>query len=264
MMKQQLRLKEMLEKGECIIGTHTFTGLPMLTEAMALCGYDAVWIDMEHTVIDKSMVINNLIACNEAGAAAFVRIPWNDPVLAKPILDMGADAVIFPYIRSAEDARLSCAACSYPPEGIRGFGPQRAASYGLQDSLTYVLRDYRAAMRFIQLEHIDALNCLDDILMVQGIDGFIFGPNDLAGSLGLIGQPRHPTALEAAAKAARKLRESGRPFGVSLGFDPEALGWWRELGATLFFSGYDTGYVMEGARKTLNGLRRIAQGRSNQ
>ena len=262
MLEQQRKLKDKLERGECVIGTHTFTGVPMLTEAMALCGFDAVWIDMEHTVIDKAAVINNLIACNEAGAAAVVRIAWNDPVLAKPILDMGADAIIFPYIRTADDARLAAAACTYPPQGVRGYGPQRANLYGLGDQLEYVRRDYRAALRFIQLEHIDALECLDEILDVEGIDGFIFGPNDLAGSMGLIGQPRHERALEATRRAAEKLRKAGRPFGASVGYDEETLAWWRAEGATLLFAGYDTGYVMEGARNTLAGMRRIAEGES--
>ncbi len=262
MLEQQRKLKDKLERGECVIGTHTFTGVPMLTEAMALCGFDAVWIDMEHTVIDKAAVINNLIACNEAGAAAVVRIAWNDPVLAKPILDMGADAIIFPYIRTADDARLAAAACTYPPQGVRGYGPQRANLYGLGDQLEYVRRDYRAALRFIQLEHIDALECLDEILDVEGIDGFIFGPNDLAGSMGLIGQPRHERALEATRRATEKLRKAGRPFGASVGYDEETLTWWRAEGATLLFAGYDTGYVMEGARNTLAGMRRIAEGES--
>lgn len=262
MLKQQKRLKEKLDRGECVIGTHSFSGVPMLTEAMALCGFDAVWIDMEHTVIDKAAVINNLIACNEAGAAAVVRIPWNDPVMAKPILDMGADAIIFPYIRTVEDAKLAAAACTYPPEGIRGYGPQRANCYGLMDQLEYVHRDYRAALRFIQLEHIDALKCLEGILQVEGIDGFIFGPNDLAGSIGLIGQPRHEKALEITKRATEVLRKAGKPFGTSVGYDEETLAWWRNEGATLLFAGYDTGYVMEGAQKTFAGMRMIAKGES--
>ena len=261
MLEQQIELKRKLDQGEYIFGTHNFTGLPMLTEAMALCGFDAVWIDMEHTTVDKREVLNNLIACNEARAAAFVRIPWNDPVLAKPILDMGADALIFPYIRTKEDAMLVAAACDYPPAGIRGYGPQRAASYGLQNALDYVRRDYRSTLRFIQLEHIDAVENLDQILEVSGIDGYIFGPNDLAGSLGLIGQPRHERALEVTLRATDKLRKAGKPFGVSVGYNEQVITWWKEQGATLLFTGYDIGYVTEGARRTNENLKRIFGGK---
>lgn len=110
----------------------------MLTEALAMSGFDAVWIDMEHTAIGKEALLNNLIAIRAGGAASFVRVPWNDPVQTKPLIDMGIDGIIFPYIRTVEDAKLAVASCAYPPEGIRGYGPLRSLEYGKISKQEYV------------------------------------------------------------------------------------------------------------------------------
>ena len=94
-------IREKIAAGGFLTGTHVFCGAPMLTEEISMSGFDAVWIDMEHTAIGKAEVLQNLIAVRAGGAYSFVRIPWNDAVQAKPIIDMGTDAIIFPYVRSA-------------------------------------------------------------------------------------------------------------------------------------------------------------------
>ena len=251
-------IKEMLEKSELIYGTHIFAGMPMLTEAIAQCGFDILWIDMEHTAIRGEQLVNNLIAAKAGGTVAWVRIPWNDPVLAKPVLDMGVEGIIFPYVRCAEEARLAVASCSYPPEGIRGYGPQRALKYGEITQMEYVKKTYRECLRIIQIEHIDAVKNLREIASVEGIDAFVVGPNDLSGSVGLIGEVKHPRLYELYEEIGRVMLECGKPFGVATGCDREFLEYWRSIGATIFFAGGDIGYIHEGAVKTcdlLNGIK---------
>lgn len=240
-------LRRKLDAHEVILGSHVFCGTGMLTEAIAMCGFDVIWIDMEHTAIDNQKVLENLIACRAGGAAGFVRIRWNDPVLAKPIIDMGADGVIFPYIRTAEEAKLAVASCEYPPKGIRGFGPLRALDYGQIPVETFVDDEYRNMLRILQIEHIDAVENLEAIADVEGIDAFIVGPNDLAGSVGHIGRPNHPDMLPIHKRLAEILVRAGIPFGVSVGYDPETLRRWMDLGARIFFCGHDSGYVQQGA-----------------
>ena len=255
--KDALWVRDKLNKGEIIRGSHVFCGAPMLTEAIGLAGFDIVWIDMEHTGITKETVLNNLIAVSASGAASLVRIPWNDPVLAKPILDMGPDALLFPYIRTAEDARLAASACNYPPEGIRGYGPLRALEYGRITQTDYVDHVYKNMLRILQIEHIDAVNNLDEILDVEGIDAFIIGPNDLSASMGHIGRPNCPEMEPVYDIIGEKMAKAGRPFGVSMGFIPEVMQRWINRGAQILFAGYDSGYVFDGAQKVFDGMNKL-------
>lgn len=259
--KDALWLREALSLGKIILGSHVFCGAPMLTEAVALAGFDVVWIDMEHTSIDKEAVLNNLIAVRAGEAASLVRIPWNDPVLAKPILDMGPDALLFPYIRTVEDARLAVASCRYPPEGIRGYGPLRALEYGRRTQIDYVDKFSGHMLRMLQIEHIEAVNNLDAILDVEGIDAFIIGPNDLSGSMNQMGRPNAPEMQPVYDEIGRRLTKAGRPFGVSMGYNPELLQRWIDRGAQMLFSGYDTGYVFSGAQSVFNGMLNLTGGK---
>ena len=111
-------LKKLLSENEYVIGTGYYTREPALCEMLAGI-YDFIWIDWEHTWLDRGDIANALIACKAGGAPAIVRVPWNDPVLVKPILEMGPDGVIFPQIHNVEEAKLAIASCTYPPEGLR-------------------------------------------------------------------------------------------------------------------------------------------------
>lgn len=260
------KMKRIAETKSIAFGTHVFCGTPMLTEAIASCGFDAVWIDMEHTAIDKAAVLDNLIAIkagSKGETAAFVRIPWNDMVLAKPIIDMGPDAIIFPYVRNAEEAKNAVASCEYPPAGIRGYGPLRALGYGSDTPLNYVKNTCREMLRIIQVEHIDCVNCLEEILKIDGIDGFIVGPNDLSGSLGHIGEYRHPDMDPVYDHIGDILRGTGKLFGVSLGFEPEFICQWIDRGVNIVFTGHDVGYVYEGAIRIKKGLNEITKSHIN-
>lgn len=256
-MNDSLALK--LHRGKMILGSHVFGGMPMLTEAMAQCGFDVLWIDMEHTSIDHENLVNNLIAAKAGGTPAWVRIPWNDPVRAKPVLDMGADGIIFPYVRTEAEAKLAAASCSYPPDGIRGYGPLRALNYGGITQMEYVTETYRQCLRIVQIEHVDAVRNLSKIAAVDGIDAFIVGPNDLSASVGLIGQVCHPKLIELYEEIADVLKQHGKPFGVSTGFNEDFLRYWKKLGATILFAGNDVGYVYEGAVSVQRGLTEISE-----
>ena len=248
------RLLQKLENKETILGSHIFIGHPALTEAIAQTGYDVLWIDMEHTAIGHEALLNNLIAAKAGGTPSWVRIPWNDPVRAKPVLDMGVDGIMFPYVCTAEEAKLAADACSYPPEGIRGYGPLRALRYGAIKPIEYVKETYRKCRRIIQIEHIEAVKNLREIVAVEGIDVFIVGPNDLAASVGHIGDVQHPDMFPIYEELCRIMRESGKPFGLSTGYDPAFFNWWKERGATIFFCGFDSGFVQSGAASMLTAL----------
>lgn len=255
MTTEELNLK--IEKRQFLFGTLACIGDPAVTEALALSGADLLWIDMEHTPITGSAVQNSLIAARSGGVPAWVRIPWNDPVLAKPVLDMGADGIIFPYVRTAEEARRAVAACSYPPEGVRGYGPMRALDYGGIGQMDFVTKEYRKCRRVIQIEHVDAVKNLREIVAVEGIDAFIIGPNDLSGSAGMIGRVRAPEMIELYKKAAEILRGAGKPFGVATFYDEDWLRMWIDLGATIIFCGCDYGFIRDGAAAAAGGCKKL-------
>ena len=250
-------LLKKIRDGETILGTHVFAGSPMLTECIAQAGYDVVWIDCEHTHISTDVLLHNLIACKAGGTPAIVRIPWNDPVLAKPVLDMGVDGIVFPYIRTAEEARLAVSACEYPPKGIRGFGPFRALDYGRGDAWDYIYNASRNTARIIQIEHIDAVENLREIASVDGIDAFIVGMNDLSGSMGYLGDTQNPAMLPVYDKIADILLEMHKSFGISSASDENILSSWKKRGATLFFAGHDIEYVTIGAAKLLETMKSL-------
>ena len=243
------------ENGEIILGSHVFCGAPSLTECMAETGFDVLWIDMEHTAIGIESLQNNLIAARAGGTPAFVRIPWNDMVLAKPVIDMGPEGIIFPYIRSADDARRAVESCEYPPRGVRGYGPLRALDYGTIPQVEFVDHTYRKMWRILQIEHIDAVEHLEEIVQVEGIDAYIVGPNDLSGSVGHIGRVTHPDMMPIYDRIGEVMKMYNKLFGVSMGFVPEVIDQWLSRGARLIFAGNDVGYVHDGAADVLNGLR---------
>ncbi len=246
-----------IKNREYIKGTHIFAGMAPLTECIAGVGYDAIWIDCEHTAIGIESLQNNLIAARAGGTPAVVRIAWNDPVLAKPVLDMGVDGIIFPYIRTVEEAKAAIEACDYPPLGIRGFGPFRAIDYGKDDAVDYIHNKYRETVRIIQIEHIDAVNNLEEMCKVEGIDAFIVGMNDLSGSMGHLGDTQNPEMLKIYDKIAEILVKNKKSFGVSSASDPEILKSWVKRGANIIFSGGDIEYVYTGAVNMLHILNEI-------
>lgn len=250
-------LNRKLVSGERVAGAYVFGGMPIMTESMAQCGFDVLWIDMEHTAIGVESLCANLIAAKAGGAPAWVRIPWNDPVRAKPVLDMGVDGIIFPYVCTAEEARLAVMSCAYPPEGIRGYGPLRALRYGGITQMDYVKKIFRKCHCVVQIEHIDAVKNLRDIARVEGIDAFIVGPNDLSGSVGRIGEVMHPELIGLYQEIAQVMKEFGKPFGVATGPDEKFLSLWRDLGASIFFAGSDVGFVHDGAMAVRGLFNRI-------
>src|SRR5262249_55093448 len=155
--------RDKLRCGELCLGVGiTFTDA---TATEALCNvFDFVWIDMEHNALSLEAVQAHIMATKGSDTTPLVRVAWHDPVLIKPLLDTGAAGVIAPMVRSAAEARRLVASCRYPPEGIRGFGPRRAAGYGRRGGPEFCREENESVLVIAQIEHIDGVNDLDAIL----------------------------------------------------------------------------------------------------
>ncbi len=246
-------LLKAMQKGGCkVIGGHVFLTDPSITEAMAMYGYDFIWIDAEHGPFDKHTLLMHVMAANAGGAAAFVRVAENNPAVIKPILEMGINGIIIPMILTEEDAQRAIKACLYPPLGIRGFGPRRACRYGQTPIKTYLEDASDSFLRILQIEHIQAVENIDAILAVPGLDAIIIGPNDLSASIGRLGESMHPEVLALGEQIIAHAKRAGVPVGVSIGPDEQAIRTWMEMDLNFMSVGDDISFLQQGVQRTLS------------
>ncbi len=205
-------LKSKLKNEELTIGSWITLGDNSVAEIMAKSGFDWLAVDMEHSAItlDKCQDLVRVIGLSSV--VPLVRVGENDPNLIKRVMDTGAHGVIVPMINTKDDALKAVSAVKYPPQGKRGVGLTRAQGYGLEFEK---YRDWvnEESVVIVQIEHIDAVNNLEDILSVNGVDGFIIGPYDLSGSLGIPGKFEHKQVQEAFKKVLQVSRKLKKPAG---------------------------------------------------
>ena len=253
------RASDLLQKmkKELVVGTHVNLADLSISEQMGALGFEFVWIEGEHSPLDKQTILGHIIGCAAGNTAAFVRIPWNDPVLAKPVLEMGPDGIVFPFIRTAEEARAAVAACTYPPKGIRGYGPRRANRYGTIPAAKYIAEVDDSILKIMQIEHIDAVTNLEEIMAVEGVDTIVVGPNDLSGSINLLSQVRHPDVMALMDTIAEKCKKANMPFGVSMPFDKANIADWIRRGVSWMAAGNDTSYIAKAGSETITTIREL-------
>ena len=193
------KLKEKLTRGDVCIGSWITLAHPAIAEIMAKAGFDWLAVDLEHSVITIREAEELIRVIDLYGVAPLVRLSANDPVQIKRVMDAGAHGVIVPMVNSAAEAENAVAAVQYPPRGRRGVGLARAQGYGVQFSQYREWLELNAVV-IVQIEHINAVNNMESIMAIDGVDGFIVGPYDLSGSLGVPGQFDHPLMQEAMQK----------------------------------------------------------------
>lgn len=205
-------LKRRLLSGRKAFGLWLHLAHPSAAEAAAAAGYDFLFIDNEHGPASLGETLALLRALNGTGVPAVVRVPWNDPVYLKRVLDIGATSLMIPMIETAEQARAAVAACRYPPRGIRGFGPWREIGTGA-DLGAYVAGAADELLIIGQIESAKGVANVDAIAAVDGIDLLFIGPNDLSGSLGHFRAFDHPDVTGAIERAFAAIRRAGKPAG---------------------------------------------------
>jgi 2-keto-3-deoxy-L-rhamnonate aldolase RhmA len=258
-MEEMDRIRDKIARRELVIGTHISLDDSSVTELLGDVGFDVVWIDTEHSPIDLKELQLHLIAARASQVAAWVRVAWNDPVIVKPILEMGPAGLVFPMIRTQKEAEDAVACCFYPPRGIRGYGPRRVTKYGLVGMQEYVQQAHRLFWRIMQIEHFEAVDNLDGILGVDGVDAIVVGPNDLSASIGKLGKTGDRQTGELQDAIAQKARLRRVPFGVSTGDDPKVLQEWIERGASFVFTGSDVGYIVKGGKHNLQTVTELGR-----
>jgi 2-dehydro-3-deoxyglucarate aldolase/4-hydroxy-2-oxoheptanedioate aldolase len=220
---------------------------PTVSELAGDAGYDFTWIDMEHAPHTLQTAMGHVIAARGAGCAPFVRVPWNEHGVIKPVLDLAPAGVIIPMVSSAADAAAAVAACRYPPEGTRGCGVRRGNRYGAQPFPEYLEQARREPLVIVQIEHVDAVAQLDEILATPGIDSFCVGPCDLSGSMGKLNQLDDPEVNRTLDEVCRRIKAAGKMLGTAGG----PLGLWRRRGVDWIALASDCGSIYTQARQIL-------------
>lgn len=207
-------LKQRLRNGEKVAGCWTMLDHPHVVELLSLAGFDYLVLDQEHGLGDPTSLAALLQAMSATPTVGVVRVPWNDHVYLKRVLDAGAEAILIPSVDTADEARAAVAACRYPPRGRRGTASSsvRASSYGMAPE--YVATCADELLIACQIESATAVANIDAILAVEGIDLMFIGPFDLSATVGQMGNLKHPEVAALIDRAETAIRAAGRPMGT--------------------------------------------------
>jgi 2-keto-3-deoxy-L-rhamnonate aldolase RhmA len=200
-------VKEKIKGGRASVGTWVEMNNPDVAEQLVDLGFDWLVLDAEHgtfTFPEVQRMMQGMGA--KSDCIPLVRIPYNDPVYCKWALDIGSYGIVCPFVNTREDALRVVQSCKYPPEGIRGCGPRRASHYGANYA-DYVKKANEEVLVVVMIETQKALDNLDEILSVDGVDAAFIGPDDLSLNLGLFLQKQHPTFKAALAKVVEKCKK---------------------------------------------------------
>lgn len=250
-----MSLKQKLKNNELTIGSWIMMGNSMSVEVMALAGFEWLVIDIEHTSINMETVQTLITTIQAKNIKALVRVSKNEEVVIKKVLDIGADGIIVPMVSSKEDALKAVDYAKYPPVGKRGVGLYRASGYGTN------FEEYKKWVNeelviIAQIEHIDAVNNIDEIVSAEGIDGTIIGPYDLSGSMGHPGEFEREDVKVAVQKVLDKCKEKNIPSGFHVvDTNPSKLQEKIEQGCTFLAYGIDYFFMRDSAISGMNKIK---------
>ena len=257
-LRRVAEFKRRLKAGEAMFGGWLSLTDPVAAELMARCGFDFLFIDTEHGAWDLIALQTALMGFNGTPTVPIIRVAWNDHVRIKQALDLGAEGIMAPMVRTVEECRALVRACRYPPVGARGFGPRRASNY-YRDLDAYVAAANDAIFVMPQIEDIATLDVIDEFLAVPGIDAVALGPNDLSGTTGHFRQHAHPANAGAVDKVLAHAKAAGIPACLGVNSKAAELPGWLAKGVKLLLVTADLELLAAGSAEALrNGRKAIA------
>jgi 4-hydroxy-2-oxoheptanedioate aldolase len=241
----QNSFKRALRAGKPQIGLWSSLSSNYTVEVIAGAGFDWILLDSEHSPADIENLLTQLQAAAPYPTHPVVRIPWNDMVTIKRVLDIGAQSLLVPYVSSADEARAAVSYTRYPPAGMRGVaGTTRATRFGRIPD--YARRAHEEICLLVQVETQGALESIEAICGIEGVDGVFIGPADLHASLGHPGEIANPKVKPMIDDAIRRIRNTGKAPGILTPNEADARHW-LECGALFVAVGADVGILARGA-----------------
>ena len=246
--------KHALAAGELQVGLWCSLCSNIAVDVVSDSGFDWLLLDSEHSPNELPAILTQLQAARGGSATPIVRPAWNDPVLIKRLLDIGAPGLLLPYIQDAEEARRAVAATRYPPHGIRGVtGSGRASRYGRVDG--YLKTADTEISVLLQVETRSALAQIEEIAAVEGVDGVFIGPADLSASFGHAGNWSNAEMQDALKDAVTRLKAVGKPAGI-LTANPDEARRFIDWGYSFVAVGADLGLLRNAADALAKSFKR--------
>jgi 2-dehydro-3-deoxyglucarate aldolase/4-hydroxy-2-oxoheptanedioate aldolase len=244
-----------MASGEVCIGASITLTDPHTTDALG-DSVDFFWIDLEHSVMSPEALAGHLLAARARNVPALVRVTGSGTPFIKPVLDAGADGIIVPQVRSAQEVQQVVNDCRYPPWGQRGYGPRVPSNYGRDGGSAYIERANREVFVAVQIENVEALHALDEILAIQGLDSLVLGPWDLSASLGRLGEVEHPAVVAALETVIARTRAAGLFIGSGMGTDANYAAKMARRGVQWLQVGDDCGYMIMAMDQIVSSVQR--------
>lgn len=232
------RFKAALASDTPTLGLWLALGTGYAAEIAATAGFDWLLIDGEHAPNDLVTLHEQLMALAGHDVSPVVRIPHNDPALIKQVLDLGAQSLLCPMVNSADEARAIVAATRYPPRGIRGVGHMLGRASAFNGIPDYLETAENQICLIVQAESVAAIDALEEICAVDGVDGVFIGPADLCADMGLLPDTTHPDVRAAVQDGLRRIRATGKAAGIIDG-DPALIQQDIDAGANFVALGAD-------------------------
>ena len=247
-------VKQALAKRELSVGSWLQSSSPVMAEIMARAGFAWLAADCEHGDVDLKDFANIARAIASYDCLPLVRVAENSTIQIRRALDLGAGGVIVPLVNTPEETCAAVAAAKYPPKGVRGFAFQRANGWGA-DFESYCAKANDSVAVVVMIESKEAVDRIDSILAVEGVDGVFIGPYDLSGSYGVAGQTSHELVANACRKVSEACAKAGKSAGLHIVL-PDQLKIQKAVadGFTFLALGMDTVFVADGAKEALKSI----------
>jgi 4-hydroxy-2-oxoheptanedioate aldolase len=245
--------KRAIASGAVPYGAWLVSGAPATAEALGSTGFDFLVVDTEHTPIDPPQVSEILRAIAGTPASAIVRPAWNDMVMIKRLLDIGAQSLLIPFVQNADEARRAVAHTRYPPDGVRGVAAvHRGSRYG--NVANYAKTAATEICVIVQIETLAAMEQISAIAAVPGVDSLFIGPADLAASMGHLGDFNHPDVQAKIKQGVDVARKAGKPIGT-VGPNPDMVLKYLDYGFTWIAINSDLGMMVNRAQEWLGKVK---------
>jgi 2-keto-3-deoxy-L-rhamnonate aldolase RhmA len=254
-------VKKALKEGKVVIGATVTAANPDIAATLAGVGFDFLWIEMEHSPLTLETVRSMILATRGLKAMPFTRVPVNEPWMAKRALDIGSLGVIFPFTSTQALAEQAVKSCKYPPQGIRGYGPGLATSRWGMSGSDYAKFANENVLVVVIIEQKQAIDNIEAIASVPGIDVLFIGANDLSYSLGVGGKTNDPIVEEAVSKVLAAGKKHNIPVGYPAG-NPTEINKRMAQGFRFFQASSDLSMMATAARDLLSKVPRDEGGAS--
>ena len=246
-----------LKAGEPLVGVFVSIESPTTAELLALAGVDYLMIDGEHNPIGPAEAVDMVRAAEARRVPVMARVGENTQQVIAKYLDAGALGVMTPMVNNAADAQRVVDAVKYPPGGRRGLAGVRANDFATSPEYTAHANDATVVM--VQIETTDGIENADEIIATDGVDAVFLGPSDLSVALGVPGQTKHPSVLDAIEELTGKITRANKTAGT-IARAPEDYAYWRDRGVQLFLTGANS-LLLAAAKAYVDGARAAEEGR---